>query len=529
MNFLRYLLLVSLTGSAAVHAASFDCDKARSRVEKLICTNAGLGELDEKLNTAYAGAKASLQPAESTRLTQDQIQWLRSVRNQCTDRTCLEKDYTARLNDFDPFTDGELTCDEMRRWTALVFNGDVDLGSGFGSPTRVDYSCPDSLSQLPFMKKLLDLAEQVHGDGGPQICTGSIVHAIWRYYRFDLTRAGLAPRTMRAWSSKEGSADWKTFVGQDVSGAAVYFRQWSEQSHSNLAMYAEFAREFDQVAAQLVNFYVSQHGMSAAEAQSAAKVALGVVVQRAAGSAPKSAVQEEFALLTQLRSGSKSRSQIKAALAGLTSAQALQALKVALIYNQPLEVVSGLADAVNPAELRQVTGIPAAGAPDEPVDLEAIPEPLLSLALGNLANLEYLLRKNVPVDGANGFGKTTLFYAIGAGNHPAVELLLRYKANVRHTYKSAKELRPQDDECVYPSLQHTRRSTLMHAAQNSDVRMIKILLQAGAVLQARDDLGFNAHDYALMGNSKENAIYLASLGLKPASPRDSSGAAPKAR
>lgn len=73
--------------------------------------------------------------------------------------------------------------------------------------------------------------------------------------------------------------------------------------------------------------------------------------------------------------------------------------------------------------------------------------------------------------------------------------------------------------CVFIKLQHTRRTTLMHAAQNSDVRMIKILLESGASLQAQDDLGFNAHDYALMGERRDNALYLSSLGLEPAARR----------
>ena len=529
MKFIKYLLAAVLFGSAIVHAASFDCDKARTRVEKLVCGQAQLGELDERLNAAFTEAKKGLQPTEANRLTQEQMQWLRSARNPCADEACLEKAYTARLNELDPFADSKLTCQEMQRWAARVFGAAIDLGSGFGSPTEVDYRCPDSLSQLTFMQKLLHLAEEIRSDGGPQICTGSIIHAQWRYYQFGLTQAGLAPRTFEAGSSKNGQADWKTFVEQDVTGTATYFQQWSEQSQSNHAVYAEFASEFDQAAAQLVNRYVSQFGMSTAEARSAAKVALGSVVRRAAGSAPKSISHEEFELLTQLRSGPMNRSQIKATLAGLTSAQALQALKVALIYNQPIDVVAALADAVSPAELLDANGTPGAEAANESADPQATPEPLLSLALGNLTNLEYLLRKNVPVNATNGFGKTTLFYAIGASNHDAVELLLQFKANVRHTYKSARELRPNDDECVYRGLEHTRRNTLMHAAQNSDIRMLKILLQAGAPQQARDDLGFNAHDYALMGKNRDNAKYLASLGLEPAAPRYSSEPDPSVR
>ena len=510
-----FFLAASLFGIAVVQAASFDCDRARTRVERLVCGRAHLSELDERLDAAFTEAKKGLPSAEANGVIQEQIQWLRRNRNRCSDEACLEKAYTARLNELDPFADNNLTCQEMQRWATRVFGAGIDLGSGSGSPIEVDYGCPDSLSQLPFMQKLLHLAEEIRSDGGPQICTGSIIHAQRRYYQFGLTQAGLAPRTMEAGSSNTGQADWKTFLGQDVTGTAAYFQQWSEQSQFNHALYSEFATEFDEAAAQLVDRYASQFRMSAAEARSAAKVALGRVVQRAAGSAPRSAMIEEFGLLSQLRAGPMNRTQINAALADLTSAQAGQALKVALICNQPTEVVTVLGDAVSPTELLNENAPLGAGATNGSSESQGAPEPLLSLALGNLANLEYVLRKNVPVNAANGFGKTTLFYAIGASNHDAVELLLRYKADVHHTYKSAKELRPNDDECVYPNLKHTRRTTLMHAAQNSDVRMLKILLQAGAPLQARDDLGFNAHDYALMGKNRDNAMYLASLGLDP--------------
>jgi ankyrin repeat protein len=224
-------------------------------------------------------------------------------------------------------------------------------------------------------------------------------------------------------------------------------------------------------------------------------------------------------LLSLLRAGPASKSQISEALSGLSAAYVPQALRVALVHNQPLEVVAVLVDELADGGLEEPKD------PDQTDDekedeevqaLEAEYEPLLSLALGNYANLEYLLQNKFPVDVSNDFGKTTLFYAIGSNNHAAVELLLRYKANVNHAYKSAKELRPDDDECRYPGLRHTRRSALMHAAQNSDVRMLQILLKEGARLDASDDIGFNAHDYALMGNNQDNARYLASLGLAPA-------------
>ncbi len=67
--------------------ASFDCAKAASVQEKLICSSPALGEADVKLNAAYkAAAQKSTDPAE---LKKDQLAWMKSVRNACNDEQCL--------------------------------------------------------------------------------------------------------------------------------------------------------------------------------------------------------------------------------------------------------------------------------------------------------------------------------------------------------------------------------------------------------------------------------------------------------
>jgi uncharacterized protein len=45
-----------LTVARNVNAASFDCEKATSEVEKLICGDEELSMLDESLRKAYIGA-----------------------------------------------------------------------------------------------------------------------------------------------------------------------------------------------------------------------------------------------------------------------------------------------------------------------------------------------------------------------------------------------------------------------------------------------------------------------------------------
>jgi uncharacterized protein len=64
-----------------IFAASFDCGKAASEVEKLICSDAELSRLDESLNKAY------LQALERTlfkkQTIKSQRQWVKNERNAC--------------------------------------------------------------------------------------------------------------------------------------------------------------------------------------------------------------------------------------------------------------------------------------------------------------------------------------------------------------------------------------------------------------------------------------------------------------
>jgi len=75
-------------------AASFDCAKASTAVEKLICSEAKLSELDSRLALAYRRALAT--PAVAQRVKQDQRVWL-ADRNKCADAACLTNAYQRRL------------------------------------------------------------------------------------------------------------------------------------------------------------------------------------------------------------------------------------------------------------------------------------------------------------------------------------------------------------------------------------------------------------------------------------------------
>jgi len=88
-TFLGCLLL-----SAPAQAASFDCAKAGTNVEHMICDNPELSKLDDELNESY---KAALKDkSQVVSIKQVQKQWVK-VRNSCPDTGCVESAYQKRI------------------------------------------------------------------------------------------------------------------------------------------------------------------------------------------------------------------------------------------------------------------------------------------------------------------------------------------------------------------------------------------------------------------------------------------------
>jgi len=87
------ILLVLLLSLAALDAtaASFPCAKAKSKVEKLICADAGLSKLDEELAAAFRHAATDWDAT-----AEDQRNWL-STRDRCNTKVCLARVYRARI------------------------------------------------------------------------------------------------------------------------------------------------------------------------------------------------------------------------------------------------------------------------------------------------------------------------------------------------------------------------------------------------------------------------------------------------
>jgi uncharacterized protein len=99
MRIVGLLALLAMVGVS--QAASFDCSKAATATEKLICANQRVSDLDEYLGRYYFTARAEVGRG-AVCLTPNQREWLRTVRDACKDAKCLERAYLNRLAELDP-------------------------------------------------------------------------------------------------------------------------------------------------------------------------------------------------------------------------------------------------------------------------------------------------------------------------------------------------------------------------------------------------------------------------------------------
>lgn len=74
---------------------SFDCAKARTLVEKLICANPRLASMDARMAISYFTLRTRID--DSKGLLKEQRAWLRDKRNSCDDLECLAATYQIRI------------------------------------------------------------------------------------------------------------------------------------------------------------------------------------------------------------------------------------------------------------------------------------------------------------------------------------------------------------------------------------------------------------------------------------------------
>lgn len=88
-------VLITCGMAPGVHAASFDCIRAHSRIDRRICASEEVSALDTEMSGDYRAALSN--PLDAEIVKSAQIDWLK-VRNRCLEETCLIALYQSRID-----------------------------------------------------------------------------------------------------------------------------------------------------------------------------------------------------------------------------------------------------------------------------------------------------------------------------------------------------------------------------------------------------------------------------------------------
>lgn len=377
----------------------------------------------------------------------------------------------------------EITCQQILANPEILWSDRIDLGSGYVAPTNVDYACQAENSVKPILSELINLAQPPSIDK----CSGSIRYALARFYDFELLQIDLAPKLyLQRNNAKE----------RIMLRNKSYYDAWAVLSPSNYLKYKRVQNKLAKAKPLLIAYYLKNSDLTEPEISKLIDDIATFFQFQAIGETDETndkLMMSKLAYLVLVKEDKPAFAQVKALLAKASQQDIDQALKTALLTNKSEQLINLLIDHL-----------------DE-VDQGA--ESALFFALNNKQYAIKLIKKGADVNYQNPLGYTPLFYAIANNNHVTVELLLTLGVSVAQNYQVLNNSACSIAEGETP---------LMHAAQYSDVAMLKLLVHAGTSIDAKDGNGNNALDYVTnpkylegleLQNSLQKIAYLQSLGL----------------
>lgn len=386
--------------------------------------------------------------------------------------------------------DNKISCDEIKAYKDEIFsNLDIDFLN-----TQINFNCENSLLNLDFLNKLFDISKEIRGDR--LNCKGVMYNAKQKEFKFLLLKAGVAPEIYAKTLNDES--------GKIADDNRAYFRFWAYNSIGNFELFNNFWKEYNANMSNLVSFYKKRGIDEGSAIFYATKVmndflnfSVGDFSYTIMGKVPDITFFEKrisnpnfdlYGLQETLFKDKYSQSELS------------NALNIALLHEKSVKFLE---------ELIKMGAKVNEGS-----------ESSLFFALRNINNIKFLLKNGADINYKNTFGKTPIFYTVGFNDLNTTKFLVQNGADINATYISKNEkfaINSNIGMVTLPfyqnlcDLEHTSRTLFMHAAQHSNVEMLKFLMQSGADINAVDDLGYNALDYAKLGKKGENIKFLENL------------------
>lgn len=361
--------------------------------------------------------------------------------------------------------------------------------------SNLDYlNCKESLKNQDFTKKLYAISNEIRG--GNSSCNGIAYLPKLQQFNLLLLKIAIDPITYQK------TLDTPENLEKKYDILKSYFRYWAYQSIGNFRLYKAFWQEYNNAIEPLEKYFESNFNFDKGSNIYYTSNALNEFLNWAVG---ETKIYKDISPLAKIMSNKNySVSYIQDFIFSNNPSQddLTIALQAALLNQREKEILELL--------IRFGARI------DEGY------ESAIFYALENYENTNFLIQNGANVNQANAFGKTPLFYAIEFNRLDIIKLLLDNGANVNQKYINNNEKLALSANIgsntpyfiTFCALEHTSKNVLMHAAAYGNIEILKLLISKGANLNAVDDLGFNALDFALAAGKKENADYLKSLGLK---------------
>ncbi|RAX57199.1 hypothetical protein CCZ01_06970 [Helicobacter monodelphidis] len=135
----RGILLIFTTLSLCVNLAfaqspneakpSFDCAKAKSKIEKMICSDSELSRLDSAMAKEYAKLRKSLDKVARKELLNTQRAWIKAYQDCRDDKECIAKSLQDRIRFLERYIDTKSNA-----WAGIwslsynLYEGEFDIG-----------------------------------------------------------------------------------------------------------------------------------------------------------------------------------------------------------------------------------------------------------------------------------------------------------------------------------------------------------------------------------------------------------------
>jgi uncharacterized protein len=145
------IIFILLFFPITIQAASFDCTKAKSELEKLICNDHELSKQDDSMNEAYLKALNRTDIKEQA--IQSQKEWLKYVRNVFQKAECIKTAHESRIKELGLMSSFGIVIfrDPNRKPLASQSQPKVSKQERirFGAPVKADADTQASKKLLP--------------------------------------------------------------------------------------------------------------------------------------------------------------------------------------------------------------------------------------------------------------------------------------------------------------------------------------------------------------------------------------------